>query len=229
MNTSNAIAPHCELCAWIVANEAEIRSGGAEYQSVKVTEATEVVCYDWVASILVITLTGQTSHRFVDDDRGAGAATIITALFGWWGFPYGPFSTFSALMRNLRGGVRSNVATVIAQQRWGVTVQDNRVLSVQNKKLIDITPAALAEIENRRRRNNFAQEFAIKPVPENEYRRTCRIQFDYPVSDGRQFSFQSQGVAVVIEESDREYFEDRVLEFDGTDFVLLERHEVERV
>ena len=77
MNTSSAIAPHCELCAWIVANEAEIRSGGAEYQSVKVTEATEVVCYDWVASILVITLTGQTSHRFVDDDQGAGAATII--------------------------------------------------------------------------------------------------------------------------------------------------------
>ncbi len=218
---------HCDLCAWMVENEADIRSGNAVLNGGQVTESTEVVCYEWVVSVLFLTMKGQTAHRIKDlDNAGGGIASMITLLLGWWGIPWGPVYTIGALARNLCGGKRSNVAAIIAEQKWGVMVPEGESTTSHHKKIVEFSEIALVEIEARRERNRFGKDLAIKPVPDDWARRTCRIQFDYPVSDGGQWTFQTQGVSVVIDKSDSEEFDGKVIDFNGDEFLVLERHEV---
>jgi hypothetical protein len=36
--------------------------------------------------------------------------TLVTFIFGWWGFPWGFIFTPQAIYRNLRGGYRQTIA-----------------------------------------------------------------------------------------------------------------------
>jgi hypothetical protein len=52
----------------------------------------------------------------VGSDKSQGTAiiyTLISALFGWWGFPWGFLYTPQAIYRNLCGGYRQTIAELL--------------------------------------------------------------------------------------------------------------------
>ena len=214
--------PHCSLCAWILEHEADIRNGGADLNGVVMTEATEVVCYQWAVSLLVITLDGETSHHLKEKDPGGSIPTLISALLGWWAFPSGPLKTLGAIGKNTSGGVRSTVAALMAEQRWGIKVLDGAALVSQEQSLVDLSHEALMEIERRRTVNGFEDDLAVRLLPDSKEYRTCLVQFDYPASDGNQWLSRTQGLTVVIEKSDADYFANHKIHFDGSDFIVFE-------
>lgn len=54
-------------------------------------------------------------------------ATMVTWLFGWWGFPWGPIYSIPAIIRNLLGGKQSNSinARIAAHQAWAFAMLGN--------------------------------------------------------------------------------------------------------
>lgn len=218
--------PHCSFCEWLVKNEDKIRCGGLEYQGIHVTESSQIVCYGWNVSFLFFTLEGQTTHTLSELDKGDIIATACTAFLGWWSFPWGPISTIRTLWRNCVGGKRCSVSALLAEQRWGVLVVDHEILQGHNRQLADFSIAAVVEIERRRVNSGFSSDLAVKPVPDDWHRRTCLIQFDYPVSDGRQWVFRTQSLSMIFEKSDATYFDAKTIDFDGSEFVVRERFEV---
>ena len=214
--------PHCNLCAWVLEHETEIRNGGAELDGIVVTATTEVVCYRWTVSLLVITLNGETPHRFSDQNTGGGIPTLVSGLLGWWGFPWGPIHTLSSITRNIGGGIRSTVASLVAEQKWGVKVLDDAAGTSHERALLEFTPEAVQEIERRRTGGRFENDIAVRLLPDDRDHRTCLLQFDYPVSDGNQWLFRSEGLTVVIDKTDTDFFDRQNIHFDGYEFLVFE-------
>jgi hypothetical protein len=55
--------------------------------------------------------------------------TLISALFGWWGFPYGPKYTLESIRTNLRGGkdVTDEVMATVAGHLLFQEVQKEKI------------------------------------------------------------------------------------------------------
>ena len=62
-----------------------------------------VVSYQMCISILVLTMTRNTAFYNVDDASPAICCTLITALGGWWGFPWGPIRSIQTFINNAKG------------------------------------------------------------------------------------------------------------------------------
>ena len=99
--------------AWLVANADKIRSNQlAFYRSQRITPETELVRHHIVFSAIIISFRRQT--RWIIKDREprfwhAIAACLYTFTYGWWGFPFGIFWTFVALVKNLNGSTSVRV------------------------------------------------------------------------------------------------------------------------
>lgn len=61
-----------------------------------------VVSYQMCISILVLTMTRKTAFYNVDDASPAICCTLITALGGWWGFPWGPIRSVQTFINNAK-------------------------------------------------------------------------------------------------------------------------------
>ena len=66
------------------------------------------VTYQYCISILFMTFRPPSSVYFVRSGQGTILQslpyTIITFLFGWWGFPWGAVYTIDTLINNFQGG-----------------------------------------------------------------------------------------------------------------------------
>ena len=67
------------------------------------------VHYTYTISLLVVTFKKNSGVYMI---RGGGNAavkcawfTLLSALFGWWGIPYGPKFTLESIRDNLNGGI----------------------------------------------------------------------------------------------------------------------------
>ncbi|PKA15913.1 hypothetical protein [Leptospira haakeii] len=81
-------------------SEAEIRS--------EVQRGGKFVYYLYTFSILIMTFKNPSKVYFIRARensilKGLGF-TVVTLLFGWWGFPWGPIYSIQSLFTNLRGG-----------------------------------------------------------------------------------------------------------------------------
>lgn len=78
-----------------------------EVQS-EVARGGKFVIYQYCISILVMTFTRPSDIHFIRADESTFAAgigySLISLLFGWWGFPWGPIHTIGSLITNFRGG-----------------------------------------------------------------------------------------------------------------------------
>lgn len=70
-------------------------------------EGARFVRFSYVISIVVMTFKRESAIYFLSKDVNARKAgwpyTLITALFGWWGIPYGLIYTIQALSLNSEG------------------------------------------------------------------------------------------------------------------------------
>lgn len=66
------------------------------------------IYYNYTVSLLFLTFKRESEIYIVKAGENAANKsfiyTLVTALFGWWGFPFGPKHTWKALRRNLEGG-----------------------------------------------------------------------------------------------------------------------------
>jgi hypothetical protein len=86
----------------------------------EVDKGGKFVRYAFTISLIVVTFK-QTSGIYLvpAGESGWGRAalfTMISALLGWWGFPWGPKYTITSLRTNLKGGtdVTDEVMAVVA-------------------------------------------------------------------------------------------------------------------
>lgn len=75
----------------------------------EINRGGRLVIYTYCVSILVMTFKKPTEVRLIKAGGNAVAAgwpyLLISLLFGWWGFPWGPIYTVECLYRGLGGGV----------------------------------------------------------------------------------------------------------------------------
>ena len=67
-----------------------------------------LVMYQYCISILIMTFK-RSSKVFLVKNGGSTMKngllyTLISFIFGWWGFPWGPIYTVTSLITNFRGG-----------------------------------------------------------------------------------------------------------------------------
>ncbi|WP_173275296.1 ankyrin repeat domain-containing protein [Paenibacillus sp. NEAU-GSW1] len=91
---------------WIEQNKEAIFMETAEYEGVPVKPDTKLSYYELVVSLGVTA--NMRSRMVIGDTLQNGTIkaiyTAITAVFGWWGIPWGPVLTLAALRHNLKGG-----------------------------------------------------------------------------------------------------------------------------
>lgn len=73
-----------------------------------VKEGGKFIYYPFTVSLVVVTFR-RTSGVYLVRGKESPVAkgliyTVISALFGWWGIPYGPKYTFQSIRTNLKGG-----------------------------------------------------------------------------------------------------------------------------
>jgi len=75
---------------------------------IELQQGARFVEYQYCISILVLTFTRSSDIYFIRKGHGSVSKglgySLISSLFGWWGIPWGPFSTIASLLGNLRGG-----------------------------------------------------------------------------------------------------------------------------
>lgn len=66
------------------------------------------VQFSYTVSVLIMTFKRGTDIHFIpahESPMGKGLGpTLITLVFGWWGFPWGPIYSVGSLYTNLTGG-----------------------------------------------------------------------------------------------------------------------------
>lgn len=66
------------------------------------------VVFQYTISVVVMTFKRTSSVRFVKAGEGTFLASLpysmLTMLFGWWGFPWGPIYSVMSIFTNLSGG-----------------------------------------------------------------------------------------------------------------------------
>ena len=74
----------------------------------EVKEGGKFIYYPYAISLLLITIKRTSCVYLVRKRENAFTKglrfTIISALFGWWGFPFGPKHTFNYIRTNVKGG-----------------------------------------------------------------------------------------------------------------------------
>lgn len=74
----------------------------------EVMKGGRFIYYPFVISLLVVTFKRTSGVYLVrGNEKGATKGwpfTLVSALFGWWGFPYGPKYTLESIRTNIKGG-----------------------------------------------------------------------------------------------------------------------------
>ncbi len=85
-----------------------------------VTHGGRFVHYPYTLSLIIVTFKRTSGVYLVREHENAAAKgfifTLLSALFGWWGIPYGPKYTFESIKTNFKGGkdVTDEVMSVVA-------------------------------------------------------------------------------------------------------------------
>ncbi len=82
-----------------------------EYNGFIIEPTTQLVSYQYVISIIVISFTLNTRYYFVEAEKTKRilamlGAQFTTLLLGWWGIPHGFFNSFISIISNFGGGNR---------------------------------------------------------------------------------------------------------------------------
>ena len=101
-----------DFLLWLQANQQSIEKGWSYYQGRKVMPTTVLAQYQACVSLLIMTMRFRSPRVIVGTRENQSTAIIyslVSAVAGWWGIPWGFIYTPQALYRNLRGGYRQSV------------------------------------------------------------------------------------------------------------------------
>lgn len=95
----------------------------------EVAQGARFVYFPWVVSLLLVTFRRSSDIFYLAPGEKAShwKYTIISLLFGWWGIPWGPIYTISALVNNFKGG-KDVTAEVIFDLRQRAQPQTTNTL-----------------------------------------------------------------------------------------------------
>lgn len=89
----------------------------------QIQQGGKFVVYTYCFSIILVTFRRSSNIYFIRADEGSVTKglkyTLLTALFGWWGIPWGPIYSIGAFITNFRGGkdiTNEVLATLSGQQ-----------------------------------------------------------------------------------------------------------------
>lgn len=88
----------------------------------QIQQGGKFVIYTYCFSVILMTFRRSSNIYFIRADENAVAKglkfTLLSAVVGWWGIPWGPIYTIGALITNLRGGkdVTAEVMAAISEQ-----------------------------------------------------------------------------------------------------------------
>ena len=87
---------------FIAANAQTLMNGGScEFEGDMYSLSTILVQYQFAVSLISLSMTRGTSLHPVKDKNGLLlSCTLISALGGWWGIPWGPYYTIRSFIEN---------------------------------------------------------------------------------------------------------------------------------
>jgi hypothetical protein len=94
----------------------QLRGGGTvPWRGHELAYNTELTRFEITVSVVLWTIRVPTAFALATPPptQTLWTAQLLTAVFGWWGIPAGPFMTIASLVRNGRGGYRSSVAQLL--------------------------------------------------------------------------------------------------------------------
>ncbi len=209
---------------WLLANKQEVGKGTAYYGGTRVTEATEFYQYKYVISLGVVSLVYTTPYLLPTVANGHLRSapwkySLISLLLGWWCIPWGPVFTVHAVLLNLRGGRKRTAANLLQLLEWGWDAPHDVSMTSHRKKLVEVSQTAAAEIRSRMAEAGFSEELGVRITPTGSAG-SVEIAFDYPVSDGRDWLDQSQGLTLLVDKRHESQLSGSRLDFrDGVFFI----------
>ena len=93
---------------------------------------SKFVIFEYCISLIFFTMEINTNIYFVKPNDNSVTRSlkysIVSFLFGWWGIPYGPFSTVRSIYKNFRGGedITDEVIASITQNIVEYTLENEQ-------------------------------------------------------------------------------------------------------
>ena len=93
-----------------------LHGGSIRWRDHELALETELTSYEITVSVVLWTIRIPTAFSIATQPSATMLWTgqLLTAVFGWWGIPLGPFLTVASLWRNARGGYRTSVAQLLS-------------------------------------------------------------------------------------------------------------------
>ncbi|NLS91905.1 MAG: hypothetical protein GXX96_06955 [Planctomycetaceae bacterium] len=214
------------ISEWLAANKQHVLDGTAEYQGTPINEKTIFRRYVYVVSLGVVCITFKTDHMLPTKQGGnlllaSLTCSLVSLLFGWWSFPWGPFCTIHALFVNLTGGTKQTAIGVLQRIEWGWDAPAEVGVAEYHRDLVDMTLRAKSEIEIRQLRGGFPDGVGVRITPTKWADNEVEIAFDYPVSDGRFWIDESHGVILIIDKEHEVELADHTIDYADDRFVAI--------
>ena len=84
------------------------------------------IFYQYTISVLILTFKRSSDIYFVRTDEKSATKglpyTLLSAVFGWWGIPWGPIYTIQTIINNIKGG-KDVTQQVMASLKAGAPMQ----------------------------------------------------------------------------------------------------------
>ncbi len=180
---------------WVRENAAALESAPRHFHDVELNLNSVVVQFQVPVSMLVVTLVWRSRPHFAGHESVLAPAlkyTLYSLLAGWWGLPWGPIRTLTALLINLRGGTRTQLRDIVADITGPV------------RSIFQLTPSAAHEVRRIIAERRFAPGTAMRIVPIDPPAGDFKVEYDSPENDGRDWQMQSEGVMILVDKSDVE-------------------------
>ena len=75
---------------------------------IAIGKGAKIVRYPYIISLIVVTLERKSQGKLVLPGQSVAKKgfifILLSALFGWWGIPFGPSKTLKSIRTNLNGG-----------------------------------------------------------------------------------------------------------------------------
>lgn len=212
------------MMKWLSENKDEIRNGTAVYEGISIDETTVFHQYSCVISFMLGTYVQRTDFLLPTPGNNFlkykhWIYTVISFLFGWNGIPFGLYETPQAISSNLSGGRKRNAASLLQMIEWGWDAPGDASTIDHRKDIVELTENAAEEILARIKEAKYPAEVAVRIEPADWYNQTVTISFDFPVSDGRDWVDDSQGILLLIEKRHEEQLAGKTIDYLHSEFV----------